>query len=98
MDLFRFVWDERKAKLNFQNHRVSYEEASTVFFDEHAIEYFDPDHSQDEDRYLLLGLSRKLRILVVSYCYRENSTLIRIISARKAKKQESKSYGKGNRL
>ena len=87
-----FSWDDKKNLLNQKKHGVSFEEAQTVFFDENALEYYDPDHSQDEDRYLLLGLSYRLRILVVSYCFRKNDSEIRIISARKATKKEQKAY------
>jgi uncharacterized DUF497 family protein len=88
----RFSWDARKARQNVKGHRVSFEEASTVFYDEKAIEFFDPDHSKKEDRFLMLGVSRRLRILVVCYCLRKKGTEIRIISARKATKKEGKVY------
>jgi len=91
----RFTWDKRKSKANQKKHGISFEEAQTVFFDENAIEYFDPDHSESEDRFLLLGLSSSLRILVVSHCYRKRESLIRIISARKATKKEQKVYTGG---
>ena len=90
-----FIWDEEKAEINIRKHEVSFEEASTVFFDEHALEIFDPDHSEDEDRFLLLGLSSTLRLLVVCHCYRENDALIRIISARKATRKETQAYVAG---
>jgi uncharacterized DUF497 family protein len=90
----RFVWDEKKNRANQRKHRVSFEEAQTAFYDEHATVYFDPDHSDDEDRFVLLGMSFKLRVLVVCHCYRENDTLIRIISARKADKLEEADYGR----
>jgi len=93
MNGLRFEWNERKNRLNRKKHGISFEEAQTVFFDEHAIEYFDPDHSLDEERFLLLGRSFKLRILLVSYCYRKAEDVIRIISARKATKLEQKPYG-----
>jgi uncharacterized DUF497 family protein len=92
MDEIKFSWDARKAKQNLRKHRVPFEEASTVFFDESAIEFFDPDHSKDEERFLMLGLSFRLRILVVSYCLREQGSQIRIISARRATKKEEKIY------
>ena len=96
MDKIKFIWDNRKEKANIAKHGVSFEEATTVFFDEYAIEYFDPDHSDDEDRFILFGISRNLRLLVVCYCYRENDTIVRIISARKATQRESSNYrGKG---
>jgi len=88
----RFSWDDRKASENAAKHRVQFEEAATVFFDNSAIEFFDPDHSNSEDRYLMLGLSARLRILVVCYCLREEGSEIRIISARKATKKESSVY------
>jgi uncharacterized DUF497 family protein len=95
MRSLRFTWDESKSKANQKKHGISFEEAQTVFFDENAIEFFDPDHSESEDRFLLLGLSSSLRILVVSHCYRKKESLIRIISARKATKKEQKVYTGG---
>ena len=83
-----FVWDTQKAVINKRKHGVSFEEAQTVFQDCDALRIFDPDHSEDEDRFLLLGLSSVLRLLVVCHCYRENDKQIRIISARKASKSE----------
>jgi uncharacterized DUF497 family protein len=88
-----FAWDERKARDNLAKHGVSFEEAQTVFFDQRALVIEDPDHSQDEDRFVILGLSRALRLLVVCHCYREAQGVIRIISARKATKTESTAYG-----
>ncbi len=87
-----FTWDDRKNKANQKKHGVSFEEAQTAFFDENAIEFFNPDHSEDEDRFLLLGLSFNLRILLVCHCYRESDDEIRIISARKATKKEQSEY------
>ncbi len=87
-----FVWDARKNQSNKRKHRISFEEAQTVFLDENAIRYFDPEHSDDEDRFILLGLSYQLRILVVCHCYRANESTIRIISARKADAHEQKDY------
>jgi len=95
MKPLRFTWDKSKSKANQKKHGISFEEAQTVFFDENAIEYFDPDHSESEDRFLLLGLSSSLRILVVSHCYRKRESLIRIISTRKATKKEQKVYTGG---
>ena len=92
MNSISFSWDDRKNKANQKKHRVSFEEAQTVFFDEHAIEYDDPDHSESEDRYLMLGRSYRVRVLVVSYTLRENDKEIRIISARKATKKELRAY------
>jgi len=87
-----FVWDKRKNRANIKKHEVSFEEAETVFKDENAIQYFDPDHSQDEDRFILFGLSTRLRVLVVCHCFRESELVIRIISARRADKSEGRVY------
>ena len=84
-------WDPRKNKSNVKKHGVSFEEASTVLYDEQAIEFFDDENSTEEDRFLLLGVSHKLRTLMVCYCVREGET-IRLISARKATNNESKEY------
>jgi hypothetical protein len=92
MDSISFSWDIRKNKANQKKHRVSSEEAQTVFFDEHAIEYYDPDHSESEDRFLMLGHSYRTRILVISYTLGKDVKEIRIISARKATKKEQKEY------
>ncbi len=92
MNSIRFSWDRRKAVQNVRKHGVPFEEAMTVFFDENATEFFDPDHSADEDRFLMLGISSRLRLLVVHYAVRGNGTQIRIISARKPTKNESKRY------
>lgn len=97
MNSISFSWDDRKNIANQKKHRVSFEEAQTVFFDEYAIEYFDPDHSESEDRFLMLGHSYQIRLLVVSYTLRKDRTEIRIISARKATKQEKKAYS-GDKL
>ena len=91
----QFEWDEKKNQENQENqrkHKVSFEEAQTVFLDENAIRYFDPDHSEDEDRFLMLGMSFTLRVLIVCHCYREDESIIRIISARKADKKEQSVY------
>lgn len=88
----RFTWDTNKAAINLKKHGVSFEEAQTVFDDEEALRIFDPDHSEDEDRFILLGLSERLRLLIVCHCYRENDEEIRIISARKATGKESSVY------
>lgn len=97
MESLRFSWDDRKNISNQKKHGISFDEAQTVFFDENAIEYFDPDHSQDENRFLMLGLSYRLRVLVVCHCLRKNDLEIRIISARKAAKKEQKVYLGGNK-
>jgi len=84
------VWDEPKNRTNRRKHGISFEEAQTVFADENALRYFDPDHSTTEDRFLLLGLSWNLRVLVVRHWYRQNDSIVRIISARKANKLETR--------
>ncbi len=89
----RFEWDENKNSTNIKKHGVSFEEAKTVFYDEDALLIFDPDNSDKEDRFLLLGRSRVLRLLIVCHCYRDESDeIIRIISARKANSLEQKQY------
>lgn len=88
----RSEWDPRKAAANFRKRGVSFEDAQSVFTDERARLIADPDHSADEDRFLLLGLSSSLRVLVVAHCYREAEGVIRIISARKATRDEQRSY------
>ncbi len=92
MSDLRFVWDSRKSLANQRKHGVSFEEARSAFLDENARVYSDPDHSETEDHFILLGLSLQLRVLVVCHCYREGESLIRIISARKADKREQKEY------
>jgi len=92
MDDLSFEWDEAKNKDNLKKHGISFEEAQTVFLDEKALRFFDPDHSQDEDRFIMLGMSFRLRILVVCHCFRRGDSVIRIISARKADKQEARDY------
>ena len=94
MSELSFDWDDQKAKTNERKHRVSFEEARTVFYDENARLRYDPDHSLDEERYILLGISHLFRILVVCHVYREGDAIIRIISARKATKQEIQQYRK----
>ncbi len=92
MDKLQFEWDNKKEKANIKKHGISFDEARKVFFDENAIQFFDPDHSEDEDRFILLGISHKLRVLVVCHCFRKNETAIRIFSARKADKDEEIEY------
>jgi len=87
-----FEWDPRKAAVNRRKHGVSFEDALSVFSDERARLIDDPDHSEDEERFLLLGLSNSLRLLVVAHCYREAGGVIRIISARKATREEQRFY------
>lgn len=76
MNELRFEWDERKKKVNIKKHGVSFDEARTIFYDENAIQFIDPDHSEDEDRFILLGMIFKLRILVVCHCFRKSETVI----------------------
>jgi uncharacterized DUF497 family protein len=92
MDQIIFEWDDKKDKTNKRNHGISFEEARTAFYDENAIQYFDPDHSDEEDRFILLGISFKLKVLVVCHCFRKSDSVIRIISARKADKEEEYEY------
>ena len=93
MKQLRFEWDDRKAVVNRRKHGVSFEEARTVFFDESALLRPDEDHSEDEDRFVLLGLSARLRTLVVCHCYRQgDDEVIRLISARKANAFERQQY------
>ncbi|MCR4288345.1 MAG: BrnT family toxin [Deltaproteobacteria bacterium] len=87
-----FDWDDGKDISNQKKHGISFEEAETVFLDENALLIHDPDHSCEEERFVLLGLSAKLRMLVVNHCYRKNDEVIRIISARKATRMERKQY------
>ncbi|MEE8428868.1 MAG: BrnT family toxin [Gammaproteobacteria bacterium] len=92
MDGVKFEWDRRKEAANRKKHGVSFEAARTAFFDENARFMVDPDHSDEEDRFVLLGLSSRLRLLVVCHCYREDPETIRIISARKADRFERREY------
>ena len=87
-----FSWDSRKARSNVVKHGVSFEEAQTAFVDEDARLLDDPDHSADEDRFLLLGYSFQARCLIVSHCYRESNLKIRLISARRSTAQEEAQY------
>ena len=96
IDDLQFTWDENKNRLNQKKHKVSFQEAQSVFYDEQAKLINDSDHSKDEDRFILLGLSSTLKVLVVIHAYREDDEIIRIISARKATKTESKTYKKGD--
>ena len=88
----RFKRDKNKADLNAKKHGITFDEAESVFLDESALLIEDPDHSDDEERFVLLGFSMAARLLVVCHCYRENDHVIRIISARKATKNEAKQY------
>ena len=92
MSSIKFEWDARKAEANEKKHGISFDEARTVFLDENAKLINDPSHSEDEDRFVLLGLSSTLKVMVVCHCYREPGNVIRIISARKATTNESMQY------
>ena len=92
MDSITFLWDEKKSKINLEKHGVSFEEAKTVFADEYGRLIADPNHSEDENRFVLLGLSHQVRLLLVCHCYKEEGDVIRIISARKADKTEIEQY------
>ena len=87
-----FEWNDTKAKKNLKKHGVSFEEAQSVFFDDNAIQFWDDNHSDREERFLMLGMSHKIRILLVVHCYREDESTIRVISARKATKKEKMEY------
>lgn len=88
----KFAWDRRKARSNLSKHGVSFEEAQSIFLDENARLIDDPDHSADEDRFLLLGFSLQARCLIVSHCYRETDSEVRLISARRATAREEATY------
>lgn len=90
--MITFEWDEKKNEINKKKHKISFEEAKTVFYDEEALLIEDPEHSSEEERFIILGLSKKANLLVVCHCYRASETVIRIISARKATKTEEKQY------
>lgn len=93
--MYLFDWDDNKNTANIMKHGISFEEASTAFFDERAIMFDDPEHSEDEERFLLLGMSEEANLCIVCHCYRESDTVIRLISARKATKKEGERYAKG---
>ena len=93
--MISFEWNSSKATVNLRKYQVSFEEAKTVFYDELAVQFFDDDHSGSEDRFLLLGMSMHMKLLIVCHCEREDGAVIRIISARKATKRESAFYGGG---
>ena len=93
--MYYFDWDENKNRINLEKHGITFEEASTVFFDNRAILFDDPEHSMDEDRFLLLGMSETAKVCIVCHCYRESDTVIRIISARQATRKEEQRYVRG---
>jgi uncharacterized protein len=92
MSSLRFEWDDHKNAVNRRKHGVSFEEARTAFLDENARVIPDPEHSSDEERFVLIGLSVSVRVLVVCHCYRQSDEVIRIISARKADRDETEQY------
>ena len=94
MDELTFVWDDRKNRANQRKHGIAFEEARTAFYDERSKVFSDPDHSDVEDRFILLGMSAGLRVLVVCHCLREEDSVLRIISARKANPREREAYGR----
>ena len=91
--MIKFEWDEPKAAANLKKHHVSFEEAKSIFFDEFGVQFFDDDHSPDEDRFLMLGMSPRAKLLIVCHCERDHGATVRIISARKATQRESAFYG-----
>jgi uncharacterized DUF497 family protein len=90
--MIKFEWHPIKSSANLRKHNVSFEEAQTVFYDENAVQFFDEEHSADENRFLLLGMSIEAKVLIVCHCERQDGEVIRIISARKATKRESVFY------
>jgi uncharacterized protein len=92
MSEIRFEWDEDKSETNRKKHGISFKEAESSFYDVNAKLIHDPEHSEDEDRFILMGMSINVRVLTVCHCYRENEEVIRIISARKATKRETEQY------
>ncbi|MGP1433924.1 MAG: BrnT family toxin [Catonella sp.] len=93
--MYIFDWNENKNQINIKKHGIGFDEASSVFYDERAILFDDPIHSEYEDRFLLLGVSNNANICLVCHCYRESDTVIRIISARRATKKEVDRYARG---
>ncbi|MFV1983058.1 MAG: BrnT family toxin [Thiohalomonadales bacterium] len=92
MKQLEFECDTKKDKTNIKKHGISFDEARTAFYDEYAIQFFDPEHSEEEDRFILIGSSFNLKTLVICHCFRKEETIIRIISARKADKDEEQFY------
>lgn len=90
--MIKFEWDEPKAAANLKKHQVSFEEAKSIFFDELGVQFFDEDHSFEEEKFLMLGMSSGAKLLIVCHCEREHGAGIRIISARKTTKRESAFY------
>ncbi len=94
MEMIQFEWDDNKNEINKKKHGLSFEQAKEVFYDDNAVLFDDPDHSAEEERFLIIGMSASSKICIVSHCYRDND-IIRIISAREATKNEKKIYWKG---
>lgn len=94
MNMNKFTWDEEKNKANIKKHKVTFGEAATVFDDDNAVYFDDESHSQEEERFVVMGFSERARMLMVCHCYRDEGAIIRIISARKADKEESEFYGR----
>ncbi len=92
MKYIRFTWDPQKSIENYKKHGIAFNEAKSIFYDPNARLIFDPDHSVKEDRFIMIGISNKLRIIIVCHCYREKEEVIRIISARKATAAEARFY------
>ncbi len=90
--MIRFEWDRAKASANLKKHGIAFEEAQSVFYDDYAIQFFDDEHSDSEERFLLLGMSSNAKLLLVCHCERGSDEVLRIISARKATKRESAHY------
>ena len=95
MEYLKFEWDENKNTINKRKHGISFEEAKTVFYDDDAILFDDPEHSQGEERFLIIGVTETEKVCIVSHCYRDKDNTIRIISARKATNNEKQTYVEG---
>ncbi|WP_353519099.1 BrnT family toxin [Thalassotalea sp. SU-HH00458] len=94
--MIKFEWDAAKAATNLKKHGISFDEAKSVFFDEFAVQFFDQENSVTEDRFLMLGMSNETNLLLICHCERDDGNSIRVISARKATKNESKNYQRGH--
>ena len=95
MNKLIFEWDEEKNTINKKKHGLSFETAKEVFYDEHAVLFDDPEHSVNEERFLIIGMTKSAKICIVSHCYRNADNIIRLISARQATKHEKKLYEEG---
>ena len=94
MEIINFEWDENKNQINQRKHGIDFEEAKTIFYDDNAIFFDAPEHSMEEERFLILGISKYENLCIASHCYRSDDNIIRIISARKATKNEAKIYNR----